>query len=87
MPLSSYYVGRDACVLVTDPELIKQITVKEFNSFMDHVVSSHVHVIRILLASLSSLKTWEWPGDEASIHIIHILLASRVLRSIPAELL
>ena len=26
--------------MVTDPELIKQITVKEFNSFTDHVTVS-----------------------------------------------
>ena len=37
--ICSYYLGQEPSIIVIDPELIKQITVKEFNSFMDHVVS------------------------------------------------
>ena len=36
--LSSYYVGAAPNILVVDPEMIKQITVKEFDSFMDRTV-------------------------------------------------
>ena len=34
-----FYLGRSACVVPTDPELIKEITVKDFDSFTDRVVS------------------------------------------------
>ena len=35
----SFYLGRNPCVMPTDPELIKEITVKDFDSFTDRVVS------------------------------------------------
>ena len=35
----SFYLGRNPCVMPTDPELIKKITVKDFDSFTDCVVS------------------------------------------------
>jgi len=38
-PLSRFYLGVRPTVMVVDPEMIKQITVKEFSSFMDREVS------------------------------------------------
>jgi len=38
-PLSRFYLGLRPTVMVVDPEMIKQITVKEFSSFMDREVS------------------------------------------------
>ena len=34
-----FYLGRTPCILLRDPELIKQVTVKEFDSFIDRPVS------------------------------------------------
>lgn len=58
-------MGRDACVLVTDPELIKQVTVKDFNSFMDHAVSDwaariHVLIIKIIKIINVTLYYRQW---------------------------
>lgn len=38
-PFSRFYLGLRPTVMVVDPEMIKQITVKEFSSFMDREVS------------------------------------------------
>lgn len=35
----SYYMGQIPCLLVTDPEVAKQITVKQFDSFTNRLVS------------------------------------------------
>ena len=38
-----FYVGSTPWILVLDPELIKQITVKDFDSFMDRLVSNTIY--------------------------------------------
>ena len=39
--ISRYYLGQRSNILLVDPEIMKQITVKEFNSFVDREVISH----------------------------------------------
>ena len=40
-----YYVGVRPMILVADPEMLKQITVKEFDSFMDRPVIKTIKMI------------------------------------------
>ena len=36
------YFGRTPTIYVRDPEMIKQITIKDFECFIDHPVSKHI---------------------------------------------
>ena len=38
-PFHRFYVGLRPTVMVVDPEMIKQVMVKEFNTFMEREVS------------------------------------------------
>jgi len=40
-----FYVGQRPYLLVADPEMVKQVTVKEFNSFVDREVSNLHHFV------------------------------------------
>lgn len=67
-----FYLGRSPCVMPRDPELIKEITVKDFDSFTDRVVSDHMiiwwaiisytaayyTVMLLLLCIAISVSTW-----------------------------
>jgi len=42
---SRFYVGQRPYLLVADLEMVKQVTVKEFNSFVDREVSNLHHFV------------------------------------------
>ena len=38
-------MGQRPCVMVLDPEMLKQVTVKEFNTFVNREVSPNISLI------------------------------------------
>ena len=46
-----YYIGPRAFILINDLDMLKQIMVKDFDSFSDHTVSSGYNIIAHCLST------------------------------------
>ena len=78
--VSRYYLGQRSNILLVDPEIMKQIAVKEFNSFVEREVTGLASFPGLPLSSFSFFglhsvlfsirmqteeQKWGRPGNEA----------------------
>lgn len=61
------YEFRNPVVFVTDPEIIKQITVKDFDHFVDHRLTIDENVDPIFGRNLVSIKGNKWREMRATL--------------------
>jgi cytochrome P450 family 9 len=58
-----YFEFRRPTVIITDPKIVKQLAVKEFDNFQDHRVVLNEEIDPILGSMLTMLTGQKWKGE------------------------